>query len=404
MHRILVLAANPEDSSPLRLGREVGDIQEGLRRSRYRDQFDFVSEWAVGARALRRALLDHQPEFVHFSGHATEKGIALEDEFGATHIVDIDALAELFSHFAGHVRCVLLNACHSQLQAEAISRVIPYAIGMQGKIADEAAIEFSVGFYDAVGAGREIDDAFAIGCNAIHTAGLPGHSLPVLNHRLLDTSHSSPHSPLGRVGVSTEAAFHELLGFLAEQPKFELSPTVRHAVASLQSLTFTDLDSVPFELRVGNAAEVIAGARGSSSDQALSAWCSFWLAVCAFLAGRAEEAPAELKSAFLEAVGSLEETFPPPEWDARTNEFIESRPGPVSAMATATFFFSMADAGKALIVSWRAKRRLRVTRMPLLLRQIDRLATSYGLPANFSSPAETLRIAPFLAWADKHAR
>jgi hypothetical protein len=192
MHRILVLAANPNDSSPLRLGKEVHDIQEGLRRSRHRDLFDVVSEWAIGARELRRALLDHQPEFVHFSGHGTEKGITLEDQSGATHHVGTDALAELFSHFARYVRCVLLNACHSQPQAEAISRVIPYAIGMRGMIQDEAAIEFAVGFYDAVGAGREIDEAFAIGCSAIHASGLPSHSDPVLNHHRIQDDAPVP--------------------------------------------------------------------------------------------------------------------------------------------------------------------------------------------------------------------
>jgi|GEM_PF-2680312 len=183
MHRILLLAANPEDISPLRLPKEVHDIQEGLRRSQYRDQFDVRSEGAVSARGLRRALLDHQPELIHFSGHGSEEGIVLEDDSGATHRVGAEALADLFSHFADHLHCVVLNACNSQPQAEAISRVIPYAIGMRDKITDEAAIEFAVGFYDAVGAGRTIDEAFAIGCSAIRAFGLPDHSVPVLNRR-----------------------------------------------------------------------------------------------------------------------------------------------------------------------------------------------------------------------------
>lgn len=183
MRTVLVLAANPKDSSRLRLDEEVRDIEDGLRRSRCRDEFVFVSEWAVGVRELRRALLDHRPEFVHFSGHATEGGIGLENEFGMTHHVGADALSELFSNFVDHVRCVLLNACHSQPHAKAISRVIPYAIGMREKIEDKAAIEFAVGFYDGVGAGREIPDAFALGCSAIHTSGLPGHHNPVLYRR-----------------------------------------------------------------------------------------------------------------------------------------------------------------------------------------------------------------------------
>lgn len=205
MHTILVLAANPEDSSPLRLAKEVHDIQEGLRRSRHGDRFRVVSEWAVGARELRRALLDHQPEFVHFSGHGTEMGIALEAQSGETHHVGADALAELLSHFASHVRCVLLNACHSQSQAEAIGLVISYTIGMREMIQDEAAIEFAVGFYDAVGAGREIDEAFAIGLSAIATSGFPGHSAPVLNHRRTkDGAPPLEHGESGRPSGDNE--------------------------------------------------------------------------------------------------------------------------------------------------------------------------------------------------------
>lgn len=180
MRRILVLAANPADTSPLQLAKEVHDIKEGLLRSRHRDEFEFLTEWTVSARGLRRALLDHRPEFIHFCGHGNKRGIALEDESGATQRVGTDALAELFSHFASHLRCVLLNSCDSQPQAEAISQVIPYAIGMRGKVEDESAVEFAVGFYDAVGAGRTIDDAFALGRNAIHSIGSPDHSRPVL--------------------------------------------------------------------------------------------------------------------------------------------------------------------------------------------------------------------------------
>jgi GNAT superfamily N-acetyltransferase len=51
---------------------------------------------------------------------------------------------------------------------------------MNRAIADHAAIEFAVGFYDAISAGEAYDAAFRFGCNAIELAGLPGHTTPVL--------------------------------------------------------------------------------------------------------------------------------------------------------------------------------------------------------------------------------
>lgn len=44
---ILVLAANPKGTSPLRLGEEVRPFQAGLERSQYRDRFRIEQRWAV---------------------------------------------------------------------------------------------------------------------------------------------------------------------------------------------------------------------------------------------------------------------------------------------------------------------------------------------------------------------
>ncbi|QYO63399.1 hypothetical protein [Leptolyngbya sp. 7M] len=67
--KILVFAANPKHTSELRLGEEVREIEEGLRRSQYRDRFALTSKWAVRVRDVYRYMLDIQPQIVHFSGH-----------------------------------------------------------------------------------------------------------------------------------------------------------------------------------------------------------------------------------------------------------------------------------------------------------------------------------------------
>src|SRR6516164_1129321 len=74
MRTIVILAANPKSTERLRLDEEVKKIEQGLERSKRRDQFKLVVKWAVTDDDLRRALLDHQPEIVHFSGHGTGTG------------------------------------------------------------------------------------------------------------------------------------------------------------------------------------------------------------------------------------------------------------------------------------------------------------------------------------------
>ena len=97
MKTILILAANPKNSSPLRLDEEMREISEGLRRSQKRDQFKLEQRWAVRTSDLRRALLDTEPQIVHFCGHGSgDEGLVIEDEAGKSKLVSTTALANLF--------------------------------------------------------------------------------------------------------------------------------------------------------------------------------------------------------------------------------------------------------------------------------------------------------------------
>ncbi len=180
---ILIMVANPTNTSRLRLDEEVREIDEGLRRSNNRKQFKLEHKWAVRQRDFYRAILDTQPQVIHFCGHGVgQEGIVLEDEAGTAAFVHAETLSSMFELFATKgVECVLLNACYSQVQAEAISQRINYVIGMTRTIGDRAAINFAVAFYDALGAGEEIEFAFKLGCSQL--VGLKEHETPVFKKR-----------------------------------------------------------------------------------------------------------------------------------------------------------------------------------------------------------------------------
>jgi hypothetical protein len=202
---ILVLAANPKGSDPLRLGEEVSAIQKGLERAKDRDRFKIEQRWAVTTKDVQRALLDCQPQFVHFAGHGVgvestddsiefardigvddddaPEGLIFEDVTGQPHLVPTEAIANLFSLFANQIECIVLNACYSATQADAIAQHIPFVVGMKRKIGDRAAIEFAIGFYDALLAGRDVDFAFKLGCSAIELEGIPEQLTPTLKHQ-----------------------------------------------------------------------------------------------------------------------------------------------------------------------------------------------------------------------------
>ena len=181
MTTILFLAADPTDASRLRLGQELREIQEKLQLAKMRDDFKLEQRMSVRPVDISQAILDEKPKIVHFSGHGTSEGsLCFENEVGKSQFVEPDALASLFELVTDHVDCVILNACYSEIQANAIADHIRYVIGMNNAIGDKAAISFAIGFYQALGAGKSVEDAYKFGCVQIRLQGIPEHLTPVL--------------------------------------------------------------------------------------------------------------------------------------------------------------------------------------------------------------------------------
>lgn len=162
--RILFLTADPRDASKLRLDEECRAIDEALALSEFRDRFEIAQHWAVEVRQLQKYFLRHRPHLVHFSGHGDAAGgILLEDGNGNSQSVPTEALGLLFSILKDDIRCVMLNACYSERQARAIAQHIDAVIGISGLIERPAAISFAAAFYQALGYGRNIKEAFDLG-------------------------------------------------------------------------------------------------------------------------------------------------------------------------------------------------------------------------------------------------
>lgn len=170
---ILFLAANPAGTDPLRLDRELRIIREAIERSRGRESLHLEIRLAATVHDLRRALLDTHYDVVHVSGHGEQEGLILEDERGDNVQVPRQAVARLFGRYAppsGRLQCVVLNACWTLATGESTAMDVPFTVAMDGPISDAAAMEFSRGFYDALGAGRGFSDAYAEGRSCVELA------------------------------------------------------------------------------------------------------------------------------------------------------------------------------------------------------------------------------------------
>ncbi|MDV3351405.1 CHAT domain-containing protein [Leptothoe sp. LEGE 181152] len=179
--KVLFLSSEPTDTARLRLGQELRDIRAKIQMAKQRDYLVLESREATRPGDITQAIFDVDPQIIHFSGHGTSAGeLCFENSVGTSQPVQAEALATLFQLVSEQINCVLLNACYSEIQAEAIAQYIPYVIGMNQVIGDQAAITFATGFYKALGANRTIEQAYKFGCIEIQLEGIPEHLTPVL--------------------------------------------------------------------------------------------------------------------------------------------------------------------------------------------------------------------------------
>lgn len=211
LHTILFLAANPKGTDRWALDREARAIQMELERSGYRDCFVFETRWAAEALDLLRELRRLKPTVVHFSGYCgrsavgsselttrpravlarttgpnpigLQHGVFFQGADGRAQLVPTQALEDVFDAAGGTVKVVVLNACYSEMQAAALVARVDCVVGMGGPIREEAARNFAIGFYGALGECESVTTAYKQGRAAISLEGLQGNDAPQLKIR-----------------------------------------------------------------------------------------------------------------------------------------------------------------------------------------------------------------------------
>jgi hypothetical protein len=185
------MSANPAGTPTLNLDEEAREIEAKIRGADYRESLELITKWAIRPNDLLQALNQHKPHIVHFSGHGspTEEIILLDDQREPKPVTK-EALVSLFHALKDNILLVVLNACFSRPQAEAITQEIDCVIGMSRAIGDEAAITFAASFYRAIGFGRSVKQAFDQGKTALLLDGIREQNTPAL----LTREHVDPNN------------------------------------------------------------------------------------------------------------------------------------------------------------------------------------------------------------------
>ena len=163
--KILFLTASPSDKAPLQLDEELRQIGQRIRRGGYQHLFSLRSVPGIRATELPYELMSDPPDILHFSGHGSPAGELYFIAGPAERAQPIpgSTLAKLFRQFRDRIKCVVLNACWSTVQAAAIAESIPCVVGLSRAISDPAAIAFAAGFYEALAFGKTVKEAFDLG-------------------------------------------------------------------------------------------------------------------------------------------------------------------------------------------------------------------------------------------------
>jgi hypothetical protein len=171
---IVFLSSNPEPNSPLAVDKEYRRVLKALESTKYRDKFKMLPLPDVHITDIPSVLRRNAPKIVHFSGHGTETGqLLMRDDEGTVIKVDPDGVSGLIALRREVIQLVMLNACFSEVLAEKLIKNISCVVGMRTAVYDDAAILFARTFYEAIGDGVALQEAFETGIHTVQST-FPG--------------------------------------------------------------------------------------------------------------------------------------------------------------------------------------------------------------------------------------
>jgi conflict system STAND superfamily ATPase/CHAT domain-containing protein len=267
--RILGVVASPTGLKPLNVDRERQRLELALEGARGRGAVELVWLGGQTARYLQAALRQGPWHILHFIGHGgfnPEKGeglIVLADDEGGPHVVYATNLARLV---ADHdpMRVVVLNACDgaranevdlfSSTAALLVKQGTPAVVAMQFEITDDAAIEFSRSFYEALADGYAVDTSLGEARKgmALHLGDSLEWGTPVLYTHAADgvlfsvAKVRQPAEPKGPAGSS--------------KPAMVFGPTDAAAATALAAALDRAHHVAPTRIATGSATARLAGA------------------------------------------------------------------------------------------------------------------------------------------------
>lgn len=211
--RILFIGVNPKDVPQLRLQEEINIIKDILERDP--EHFQLRVRDAANKQSMINYLQAFEPDILHISGHGNDdQTLVFEDSQGYSEHIYINQLGDLLDNFDSHLKCVILSACYSLNEIEKFSEKIPYVVGMNTKIPNSMAKEFTQTFYGTLINTNDIERSFLVAKDTINLG--MRRDLDILKIQMNGTQFSYNHkSSIKQQGKRVALDWRLVIGIIA---------------------------------------------------------------------------------------------------------------------------------------------------------------------------------------------
>jgi hypothetical protein len=185
--RLLLAFANPRvPGQDANIG--VGPERERIRAALAEASVDsglMTSElWAADLPRLIEQIETFKPDLLHLGLHIDASGDILFQDLDHRPVpTSADSLWEAVSSCRYRPRVLMLNACHSATIALAAQGLFEHIIAMVGPVGDLGALDFSSGFYRALGEGDHVRTAYWEGVTHERRLARTRRCTPIYLHR-----------------------------------------------------------------------------------------------------------------------------------------------------------------------------------------------------------------------------
>jgi TIR domain len=176
--KVLFLAS--EGGIDLDFREQFRDITHAVRESAQPNAVRFKPVYDVTTETLFRALNQHSAHVVHYSGKQNGGQIVIHDADGDLTTMSAREVAKILRSLDKSTRMVIVDTCHSFSCASEIVRSVDYALGVKSWIKEWEANLFYSTFYNALAAGRTVENAWLQATTALKIKRVPGERIPQL--------------------------------------------------------------------------------------------------------------------------------------------------------------------------------------------------------------------------------